>query len=580
MGTRILRGPVVKERADLPDSTGAGDHLRGTGDIEELPEGVIRLSDPRVRATTRDGPLAVAYPIAHRGRVTWLDAREKGDGGRLLRAAVAAVTREQRFLERPTIGGPVLWVSEVAAADIKGQLAEVAARLDKVFFIRGLKPDTNRKFSLARLAALLRPIWVIIDPWRHYLQVQRVTVGELGAEKLLLGDLVDWARESETAVTVSHDNEKDRPGAYTHSAVLGTTDMVVSLGPGKSPATDRLQPSGRWRVDPVDICWSRGLGYPVVKDAEQGSRSIDERVVLHLLERGADVRPPARELGAKLACGGRRYVNLKKALSRLLAEGIVDHAQRSGASSGRGRGYALTERGRLRAECLRQTSDSEVSTNSAASVACSDVGTVSKRPFPAVRGNGNEPTPFEAASASCSAVASVSEGALPAVGGNGNEPTPFGAASAEGCSETVSEAASPAVGGSENEPTPGGEVSASCSEAASVSGRAGDVGVVGDGWTEPASRRSCTPQLEDLLLRLLRSHGAGEPRLMFRTILALFRQSGHSVEGVGPALNRLVADGLLQKIPSQYYPEPLYALTERGRHRVAGSKDATASEHP
>ena len=425
MATRILQGPVVKDRADRTDSTVAGDQLRGAGDIQELPEGVIRLSDPSVGATARGGPAAVAWPIAHRGRVTWIDVRGKVDKDRLLWAAVAAVTRGQRFLEQPTIGGRVLWVSQEAAADLKAQLAEVDADLDKVFFIRGPRPDTDDESSLPRIVALLRPVWVIIDPWQHYVQVQRVTAAAgPGAEKLLLGDIVDWAREYEVAVTVSHDNEKNRPGAYTDSAVLGATDMVVSLGPGKSPTTLRLQRSGRWQ-DPVDIRRTLGGGYSVVKGNEQAGRSrtdarrIDDRVVLHLYELGADTRLSARRLAASLACQGRRYEELSSALVRLLAEGIVDRAQGSGASSGRG--YPLTERGRRRAECLRQASDSGASTT-------------------------------REASAACSAVASVSA-AFPEVSRSGNATTPARETSAEGCSETVSEAAFPGVSRSGNATT-------------------------------------------------------------------------------------------------------------------------------
>ena len=150
-------------------------------------------------------------------------------------------------------------------------------------------------------------------------------------------------------------------------------------------------------------------------------------------------RLPARGLAASLGCQGRRYDELSSALERLLAEGIVDRAQRSDASSGRGRGYALTERGRRRAECLRQASDSGASTN---------------------RG----------APAACSAVASTSEVAFPAVGRSGNATLPAGETSAEGCSETVSEAAFPAVDRSGNATPPAGEASAACSAVASVSG--------------------------------------------------------------------------------------------------------------
>ena len=375
MGTRSLRGPVVKDRA--------GDRLRGAGDVEELPEGVTRLSDPRVRATACGRPPAVAWPLAHRGRVTWLDGREKVYRDGLLRAAVAAVTRGQRFLDLPTIGGRVLWVGEAAAADVKGQLAAANSNLNKIFFIRVPNPDRNHESSLPRLIALLRPVWLIIDPWRHYFQVQTVTApAGPGAEKALLGDLVDRAREYDTAVTVSHDNA-NRLDTYPDSAVLGATDLLISVGPGKSPTTLRLQPSARSHLAPVDIGWRRDRGYVVVKGSGHPGRSrtderpLAERVVLRLHQLGADVRPPARDLGFSLACEGRRFGELSKALKRLRVEGIVDYAQRSGASNGRGRGYALTERGRRWAECLRQASDSGTSANRNPSAASASVAGVS-----------------------------------------------------------------------------------------------------------------------------------------------------------------------------------------------------------
>ena len=62
---------------------------------------------------------------------------------------------------------------------------------------------------------------------------------------------------------------------------------------------------------------------------------------------------------------------------------------------------------------------------------------------------------------------------------------------------------------------------------------------------------------------------------MFTTVLTLFRHSGQSVEGVSPGFIRLVADGFLHRVPSQYYPERCYALTERGRHRVASPAKGT-----
>ena len=572
------------DRADRTDSTGAGDRLGGADDIRVLPDGVVRLSDPSVRATAPDGAPAVAWPIAHRGRVTLLHAREKLGTSTLLRAAVAAVTRGEPFIEQPTIGGRVLWVGDEAVGDVKAQLAESVADLDRVFCIRGLRPDTDDESSLRRLVARLRPVWVIIDPWQQYRKVYQVT-GAAGpaAPELLLGDIVDVAREYEAAMTVSHHNAQNRPDASTDSSAFGAVaDMIVSLGRGESPTTRRLEPSGRWHLDPVDIRWTRGLGYSVVKGTEPAARSrtharpIDDGVLLHLLELGADVRPPARELAARLRCQGRRYDELRSALERLLAEGVVDCAQRPDARSDRDRGYALTERGRHRAETLREASDSGASTNREEAEACSEGATVSKVASPALPRNGNATPPAREEEAEASSEgASVSKVAVPAVAGNGNGDAtpPAREEEAEACSEgaSVSKVAVPAVAGNGNgDATPPAreEEAEACSEGASVSevavpavagngnattpaevrgqsgaGGAGHVGdeVAGDGPAEPASRRSSARQLEDRLLRLFRPHGASETRLMFRTVLTLFRCSGHSVEGVSPACKRLVA---------------------------------------
>ena len=400
---RRLRPPepvnTMSEGDRGADSTVRGDQLRGADDIGALPAGLVRLGDSSVRATAREGPPTVVRPIAHRGRVTLLHAREKAGKSTLLRAAVAAVTRGAPFLEQATIAGRVLWVGEEAVGDVKGQLLEAEADIDRVFFIRGLNPNPEQASSLPRLVALLRPVWVIIDTWQHYLKAHRVTdTAGSGAQGLLLGDIVDLAQEYEVAVTVSHHNTKNRPNEYRDSTALGAVaDMIVSLGRGETPTTRRLQPSGRWHLDPLDIRWKRGVGYEVVEDAEQAeppSRRtllgpIDDRVLLHLLDLPPDVRPSARVLAAALRCQGRRYDEVRATLDRLVPGGFVDHAPRPGATSSRDRGYVLTTRGRLRAASLREASDPRGSTNKKEAEARPQGATVSEPASPGVAGNGN-----------------------------------------------------------------------------------------------------------------------------------------------------------------------------------------------
>ena len=391
-------------RPDSTDSTGPGDRRHGADDVQVLPAGLVQLSDPSVLATGPGGPPTVARPIAHHGRVTLLHAREKTGKSTLLRAAVAAVTRGWPFLEQPTISGRVLWVGEEGVGDVKGQLLEAEADLEQVFFIRQLNSKPQHPSSLRGLVALLRPVWVIIDTWQHYLKAHRVTdTAGPGEQGLLLGEVVDLAQEYDAAITVSHHNAKNR-NEYRDSTALGAVvDMIVSLGCGETPTARRLEPCGRWHLDPVDIRWARGVGYEVVEDADAEGPSprspavpLDERVLLHLLDLDPDAKPPARVLAGTLKCQGRRYDELSAALERLVDDGAVDHAQRSGSTSRRDSGYALTPTGRLRAEALREHSVSEVSTNRQEAEACSKSATVSGPQSPGVTGNGNAPaTPEE-----------------------------------------------------------------------------------------------------------------------------------------------------------------------------------------
>ena len=105
-------------RTDRAESAGPADLRRGD-DVQVLPAGLVRLSDPSVGATGPAGPPTVARTIAHRGRVTLLHAREKVGKSTLLRAGVAAVTRGVPFLEQPTIPGRVLWVGEDLSGRVK-----------------------------------------------------------------------------------------------------------------------------------------------------------------------------------------------------------------------------------------------------------------------------------------------------------------------------------------------------------------------------------------------------------------------------------------------------------------------------
>ena len=339
-----------------------------------LPAGVVRLSDVDVEGTSADGPQAVARLIAHVGRVTLLHAREKVGKSTLIAAAVAAVTRGRPFLEQPTMAGDVLWVGEEAVGDVKGRLAQWDADLSRVYFISRPSPDPAHESALRQVVSALRPQWVILDTWAHYLQVHRVKdAAGSGEQGVLIGDVVCAARECQAAITVLHHNRKnpsataesgDAEGEYRDSTALGgAADMIISMSRGATDQVRRLTPRGRWHEDLLTVVLKSGTGYEVAPDLEQAEqarsnepgpqRPLTDRVLLHLLRGDPDARSNARTLSAALDCRGRRYTSLRAALDTLIDTGSLDHAQRPGTTSKKALGFALTDDGRVRAERLR-----------------------------------------------------------------------------------------------------------------------------------------------------------------------------------------------------------------------------------
>ncbi len=401
------------DKRELAEVIAAAESYDGAAD---LPAGVVRLSDADVEGTAAEGPPAVARLIAHAGRVTLLHAREKAGKSTLIGAAVAAVTRGRSFLGMPTVAGDVLWVGEEAASDVKARLFQWDADLERVYFVGRPSRDPEHEASLRRLVERLRPVWVVIDTWSHYLQVHRVkdTAGP-GEQGLLIGEVVSLARESGSAFAVSHHNRKnpsasaesgDAEGEYRDSTAIGAAvDMIVSLSRAKMPRARRLTPSGRWPEEPLTVVLEPGVGYELAPDLEEDeqaradgkppARPLPERALLHLLRCDPLARPHASTLAEALDCSGRRYQDLRAALDALLDDGLVDHAQRPGATKQRDRGYALTAKGRERAEALRDQSISAISTKgNGAETLGNTPGNPTRFPFPrfppqGVGGNGN-----------------------------------------------------------------------------------------------------------------------------------------------------------------------------------------------
>ena len=372
-----------RSRRDVLAVLKAAEPYDRAADSPALPPGVVRLSDADAEGTSVEGPPVVARLIAHVGRVTLLHAREKAGKSTLIGAAVAAVTRGRPFLGMPTLAGDVLWVGEETVADVKVRLSQWDAALERVYFVGRPNPDPAHEASLRRLVGRLRPVWVVLDTWSHYLQLHRVkdTAGP-GEQGLLIGDVVNLAREFGSAFAVSHHNRKnpsasaesgDTAGEYRDSTAIGAAaDMIVSVSRGGTPRSRRLTPSGRWPEDPLTVVLEPGVGFEPAPDLEKAEpdrsdrtpvRPLAERVLLHLLRCDPHARPPARTLANALDCSGRRYRDLRAALDKLLDAGRIDHGQRPGTTRRSDCGYALTVEGRASAEALRTQCVTSVSAN-------------------------------------------------------------------------------------------------------------------------------------------------------------------------------------------------------------------------
>ena len=216
MGVDIQR-PIVH-----PPAT--GEPLGRVG--ERLPAGLVRLSDPEVKPTPVDGSPVVAPRIAHQERVTLLHAREKIGKSTLISAAAAKVTRGSRFLGVALTKGDLLWIGEEAAGDIKARLNRHGANLDRVYYIWSPSPVREDGSSLQALVARIRPRWLVIDTWDHYVTAHRAAATARRVDqRLLLLHIRDLARQYDMAVTISHHNQKtarrDALGEYRGPTAIG-----------------------------------------------------------------------------------------------------------------------------------------------------------------------------------------------------------------------------------------------------------------------------------------------------------------------------------------------------------------------
>ncbi|MCY4027876.1 MAG: hypothetical protein OXH75_16385 [Acidobacteria bacterium] len=187
-------------------------------------------------------------------------------------------------------------------------------------------------------------MWVILDTWSHYLKVHRVkdTAGP-GEQGLLIGDVVDLAREYGTAVALAHHNRKnpsaaaesgDAAGEYRDPTAIGAAvDMIVSVSRSREPRARRLTPSGRWAEEPLTVVLEPGVGYELA--AEPGRRRAGRPGSARAgpAPRRPRAAAPAPASGAPLAAEGRDTAGIRAAAERAAAELVAEAVQQRDGSA-------------------------------------------------------------------------------------------------------------------------------------------------------------------------------------------------------------------------------------------------------
>lgn len=251
-----------------------------------------------VSASTPPEPEWVLPGYLAKGAVTLLAGRPKAGKSTLAWAIAAVVDMPSRFggrfLGRPVMGGPVVYVAEEGAATLAPKLG-----------------SSDESLVLSRDKAWPKPSWVeligaavsrakeieaallVIDSLAFWASFREGQEQDSGAVQKVM-DMLSAAASGGLAVLLVHHQRKrggDQGDAVRGSgAILGAVDVVVELehlGEGSPPTHRRLVAVGRWPQTPPVLVIDRAEdGWRVVREVEDRSAAdalgIRERVLAAL----------------------------------------------------------------------------------------------------------------------------------------------------------------------------------------------------------------------------------------------------------------------------------------------------------
>ncbi|HSL83153.1 MAG TPA: AAA family ATPase [Thermoanaerobaculia bacterium] len=239
-----------------------------------------------------------------------------GDGkSTLLRAALAAASRGEPFLGRPTLAGPsALLDYEGPPALTRKRLAEAGADPRRVHLASPPPHDiAERMDELAELEP--QPIAVVVDSFHGYGARCGVTdFNSAGEVKRLLLPLLDLARAGPAVVVVHHVGKAAERGAMGSQAFLGDVDELLELRrvPGDPAARELRTRKPRWEAPPT-LSYVMEAGE--LRTVEAGGRGLEARVLDYVRN-----HPGASKSAVKTGVSGRND-EVWKATEELLERG-------------------------------------------------------------------------------------------------------------------------------------------------------------------------------------------------------------------------------------------------------------------
>lgn len=262
---KVLALPGLPEGGDVSDWLGAGgtaERLRHLAEIAApfhsaattgpAAESMLPWSTARQIATeTPEATEYIAYPVAATGSLSELDSAPKRGKTTLMLAMAACVVRGEGFLGYPTIKGPVVYLTEQAAASFRAALERAGLLESDDFHVLSWPKVSQCTWLDVMTAAVAKALevgarLVIVDTLGQWASIKGDAENDAGSALAAVQPLQEAAANYNLAV-VALRHERKAGGdvgesARGSSAFAGSVDSIFRL---RRPEGNQVKPNLR-----------------------------------------------------------------------------------------------------------------------------------------------------------------------------------------------------------------------------------------------------------------------------------------------------------------------------------------------